>query len=492
MSSAKSSSRSDPGPLIAAGAVFVLLVVFSGRYGYHRDELYFVAAGHHLAWGYPDQPPFVPALARLMTAIAPHSLPVLRLPSAFAIAGVVLLTARLARELGAGRGARTLAAAAMATCPVVFGAGHLLSTTTFGLLAWAAALFLVVRVLRTRQDRLLVPLGVVVGIGLLDNDLVAFLMAGLVVGVLIAGPRDLFRSPWLWLGSVIAVAMWTPYLVWQARNGWPQLDVARSIASGGSGTSEPRWALLPFQLIMGNLWLTPIWVVGLVHLLRRPELRWARAGGWCWIALVVAFTVLGGKPYYLSGMLPVLFAAGAQPSLDWARRKSWRMRSLVVGGTISALIPLPVTLPLVPVSALHNTPVVDMNYDAGETVGWPVYVREITNLVRRAESAGTNGVVILASNYGEAGAIERYGHVTAYSGDMGFWWWGPPPDEQTSVVAVGYDGDYLRRFFQRCVLGARLDNHQDVDDDEQGQPVYACGGQLEPWPTVWPDFKSVG
>ena len=86
--------------------------------------------------------------------------------------------------------------------------------------------------------------------------------------MLISGPRDVFRSPALWAGSAIALAMWTPYLVWQAQNGWPQLDVARSIASGGSGTSEPRWALLPFQLLMGNLWLTPIWIVGIWQLLR--------------------------------------------------------------------------------------------------------------------------------------------------------------------------------------------------------------------------------
>ena len=96
--------RADAGPIIAAGAAFVVLVAFAGRYGYHRDELYFLAAGHHLAWGYPDQPPFVPALARVMSAIAPGSLPVLRLPSALAVVADVLLTARLTREFPYGMG----------------------------------------------------------------------------------------------------------------------------------------------------------------------------------------------------------------------------------------------------------------------------------------------------------------------------------------------------------------------------------------------------
>ena len=63
---------------IAAAHVAVHLA-FSARYGYHRDELYFLATARHLAWGFVDQPPLTPAVAWLAQALFGDSLVGLRL-----------------------------------------------------------------------------------------------------------------------------------------------------------------------------------------------------------------------------------------------------------------------------------------------------------------------------------------------------------------------------------------------------------------------------
>ena len=360
------------GPVIVAALVLAaLLIAFSGRYGYHRDELYFLAAGRHLAWGYPDQPPLVPLLARLMSDLAPASLMVLRLPSAVASAALVLLTGLIARELGAERVAQALAAICVAAGPLVIGAGHLLSTTTFNLPAWALASWLILRILRTGNDRLWLVAGVVTGAGLLASDLIAFLLFAVIAGLAVTGPRRPFGSSWLYAGGAIAVAMWAPYLAWQASHGWPQVAVAQSIAGGGSGTSAPRWTLLPYQLLLAGVALSPVWVAGVVRLLRGPALRWCRAFGVTFIVLVIVLTVTGGKPYYLGAMFPVLLAAGAQPAVDWARRGRARPRTglLVAALILTPLITIPVALPAVPVADLHRTSIVAVNYDAGETIG---------------------------------------------------------------------------------------------------------------------------
>ena len=480
----------------AALALAALLVAFSARYGYHRDELYFLAAGHHLAWGYPDQPPLVPLLARAMSALAPMSLVVLRLPSAVASAALVVLTGLIARELGGERRAQALAAACVAVAPLTIGAGHLLSTTTFDLPAWALAGWLIIAILRTGNDRLWLGVGLVTGIGLFDSDLIAFLLLAVVVGLAIAGPRRPFGSIWLYAGGVIAAAMWVPYLAWQASHGWPELAIARSIASGGSGTSAPRWEILPFQLVLLGL-VAPVWVAGLVRLLRGDALRWCRALGVAFIVLLIVFTVTGGKPYYLGGMFTVVLAAGAQPTLDWVRRRRSRRRAgLLTAAVLLTLAEIPVTLPLVPVADLHKTPIVALNYDAGETVGWPAYVGEIAAVYRSLPAGQRSAAIVLGSNYGEAGAVAHYGPAdglpAAYSGHNGFWYWGPPPASARTAIAVGFGRAQLTPFCGNLRLAAHLDNHVGVQDDEQGAPVWVCSALRAPWTRIWPRLRSLG
>src|SRR3954453_10743936 len=97
-----------PEGFVAAG-LLVLLVLTSPRYGWHRDELYFVVAGRHPAWGYPDQPLLSPLLSAGTHKLGGASLVVLRLTSALASAGTVVLVGAIAGLLGGTNRARLLA-----------------------------------------------------------------------------------------------------------------------------------------------------------------------------------------------------------------------------------------------------------------------------------------------------------------------------------------------------------------------------------------------
>src|SRR4051812_5182767 len=183
--------------LCLAAGVAIVLAVFAGGYGYHRDELYFLVAGRPLAWGDADQGPVTPLLAHVMDSLAGGSLTVLRLPSALMAGATVLVTGLIAVELGARRRAQVIAASCTAVASVVLVVGHLLSTTTFDLLAWAIVTWLVARVVRTGDERLWLSAGVVAGAALLNKPLIAFLLVALGAGLLVAGPRRALRSGWL-------------------------------------------------------------------------------------------------------------------------------------------------------------------------------------------------------------------------------------------------------------------------------------------------------
>jgi 4-amino-4-deoxy-L-arabinose transferase-like glycosyltransferase len=479
-------------PLLAlAGGVALLLVLFAGGYGYHRDELYFLVAGDHLSWGYADQGPVTPLVAHAMNAIDAGSLTVLRIPSALMTGATVFVTGLITAEFGGERRAQVIAASCAAVASVVLVVGHLLSTSTFDLLAWAVLTWLVARVIGTGDARLWLPAGVVAGMALLNKPLIAFLLLGLGVGVALAGPRRLLRAGWLWAGVVIALALWSPWLVWQSSHGWPQLDVSSAIAAGGSASSQPRWALLPFQLLLVSPVLSPVWIAGLIALLRRPQLRQFRLFAAAWLFLVVAFLVSGGKPYYLAGTFPVLLAAGAIETSAWLERGPSRGRAallwsmVAVSGVVSAAIALPV-LP-----ADHAGPVIAMNGDVGETIGWPELVQTVAKVYRQADS----DAVIFTANYGEAGAVDRYGPAVglpaAYSGHNGFGYWGPPADRSGPVVTVGLEAPQLSHF-RGCRLAARIHNSAHADNDESGEPIDLCKGTRGSWAQIWPRLEHLG
>jgi dolichyl-phosphate-mannose-protein mannosyltransferase len=479
-------------PLLALGAVVALvLIVFAGGYGYHRDELYFLACGEHLSWGFADQGPLTPFIAKAMDTIAPGSLTLLRTPSALMMGGTVVLTGALASELGGRRRAQLIAAACMAVASILLIVGHLLSTTTFDLLAWTAVAWLAARALRTGNGRLWPLAGLLAGLGLLNKPLIAFLLAGLGVGLLLAGPRQTLRSPWLWAGAAVALLLWAPWLAWQAAHGWPQLDVSSAVANGSSTSSKPRWAFLPFQLLLVSPLLAPVWIAGLVALLRRPGLRRFRFFGVAWLFLAAVFLLAGGKPYYLAGLFPVLLGAGAIAVDAWLERGSPRLRKSLLGAALvaSAIVSAVLGLPLLP--AHDAGPVVAMNSDAGETIGWPQMVATVAAVYRRAPAPA----VIFTSNYGEAGAIDRYGPALglpdAYSGHNAFAEWGPPPDRPAPVVVVGLGGSELAAHFAGCRLAARVDNAAGIDNDESGSPVDLCAGTRRPWSRIWSGLRHL-
>jgi hypothetical protein len=405
--------------------------------------------------------------------------------------GCVVVSALIARELGGSKRAQFISVACTASAPVVLAVGHLLSTSTYDLLAWALVAWLICRAIRTRAAWTWLVAGAVAGTALLNKPLIALLIISMGVGILIAGPRDTLRTFPVWIAVGIALGMWAPWLLWQASHGWPQLHISSSIARGGSTTSQPRWAFLPFQFLLAGPPLAPIWLAGLFSLARKPALRTYRCFAVSWLVLTAVFELTGGKPYYLTGLLPVLFSAGALEVDAWlcTGRRAARQRVLVGAVLASAAASALIALPILPVG--DAGPFVAMNSDVGETIGWPQFTRQVAAVQDRAP----HPTVIVTENYGEAGAIDRFGPryalPSAYSGHNGFGEWGPPQGNQRSVIAVGIRWTTLTTYFRGCRAAARITNSAGIDNEENGALIALCVGPRDPWSAVWPHLRHL-
>jgi len=480
--------------LVVAGVGVVSLLAVAGRYGYHRDELYFLACARHMAWGFVDQPPITPAIAWLSQKLAPDSLVALRVIPALIYGSLVVLAALTARELGANRTGQIGASVCAAAAPGLLLAGHLLSTTTPDLLAWALVTFLLIRLLRTEDPRLWLAMGPVIGIGLENKWSIGFLVIGLLVGLLSTPQRRFLWTPWFAGGVFLALLLWAPNLWWQAQHHWPQIALFRSLGSSSHDLgSTITW--VPYQFLITGPVGAAVWVAGLYRLLRQPEAREYRAIGIAYVVLAVVLAVgAGDKQYYVAGLYVPLWGAGGRPLEGWlARHRAGPARAIaVIGFALTTLLLLPGAIPVLPVSAVASA--VALNPELGEQIGWPDEVSQVAQVWRSLPDPERSNAAIFTANYGEAGAIDRFGPSLglprAYSGHNTYWWWGSPPSTTRTLVAVGFENRaYLESMFGTVRLAGTVTNSWNVANDEQGLPIWIASDPKLPWPELWSQVR---
>ncbi|GIH46108.1 Dolichyl-phosphate-mannose-protein mannosyltransferase [Microbispora rosea] len=482
-----------PWPVVLiAGLVVALLLAFSSAYGFLGDEMYFVVAGRHPAFGYVDQPPLTPLLSAASVGLLGVSPTAVRVLPAVEAALVVVLVALISRDLGGSRRAQFLAAVTAAVSGYL-AAGHMDTTTGLDLLAWALVLWLAVRLLAGADRRLWPAVGLTAGIGLQNKDTLLFLAAGLALGILAARRWDVVRSPWPWAAISIALLLWAPNLVWQATNGWPQLTMASRIAGYAA---DNRAQIVPLLWLFTGPVLFAVSLAGAVWLLRsRNAVPWRAIGIAGPVALVLVVAT-GGKAYYAIGTAAVFMAAGSIVVDRWLVRGHAGIKGAVftVAALVSGLLIAYLTLPVLPVATYAASTLPATVPDTANQIGWPAFVSTVKGVVAALPPDERARAVILANDYSEASALDLLGSglPPTYSGHNSYWSWGPPPAQHTVVVHVGdWRPTDWSRFFVGCHDVARIDNGLGVPNGEQGKAVSVCTGLKSSWAAMWPGLRTI-
>jgi len=492
---------------IAAAACLLHFICIS-HYGYFRDELYYAACGEHLAWGYVDQAPLIAVIARFSRWLLGDSLFALRFFPALSAGVKVLIAGWMARELGGNRFAQALAATTVFFAPVYLSFDSFLSMNAFEPVFWMLCAAIAMRIAARGDGRLWLLFGLVVGLGVLNKHSMLFFASGIFVGLLLTRERRFFREKWIWLGGLLALAIFLPNLIWEARHDWPTVELLRTVAHIKNAPVSPLEFILQQALLVHPL-TAPIWIGGLYFFLRVKEGKPYRFLGWAYLVVLAEMILLKGKIYYLAPAYPMLLAAGAVwieqkiVAHNWNWMKPAIFAPLVVGGIVAA----PLALPLLPVEAMAkysqfwDVEKVQVEYHEraklpqlyADMFGWPEQAALVARVYRSLPPEEQAKCAIFANNYGQAGAIDyfgpRLGLPKAISNHNSYFHWGPRSYTGEVVITIGFQIEDLRPLFGQINLAATT-YHPYAMPDESHVPIYICRQPRISLQRAWPSLKA--
>lgn len=502
------SEKSETKPRIAWAVIGILCLVkfvlhfsVSERYGYHGDELYFIECGKRLAFGYVDHPPIVPWIARLSGSLFGYGLTSLRLFPIVAGAATIAFASLLAREFGGGRYAQLLAGLCALIAPAYLMMSSMLNIPVFEPIFWIVCSLLVIRIIRRDQQKLWLAVGLVAGIGLLNKHTMLLWGIGLVGGLILAGQQRQLTKPWPWLGGLVALAIFSPNLVWQYQHEWATVEFIRNIDK--SMLAEiPRILFLLGQILYMHPFTIPIWVLGIYFFFARNQ-KDLRAFGWLYVVVLTILLIRHGKPYYLAPIYPMLFAGGAVVIERWISgiRRIWLQSAVVAFLVFGGAVLVPFALPILSITTKERIvgaiagriiPPEALTGDMRLQNGWHSYIRKFEIVYANLEIEEQSTTVILSDKYNIVSAVNFFDSSGplphAYSGHMTHYFWGPPPATTTTLLACGIEEEKLRAHFESVTEGGSL-SHPLGDGEFEGMPIYICRNPHQPLPDMWPEFK---
>jgi 4-amino-4-deoxy-L-arabinose transferase-like glycosyltransferase len=499
-------------------AALLLHALTAARYGYFRDELYFIASSKHLAWGYVDQPPLV-AVAAWLAAPAGYAPIALRALPILAAAVTVYLAIRLAGELGGGRFARALAGVATLLMPAYLLLGNTLTTTSFEPFFWTLTIYIAIRLVRasnTQVQRWWMLLAVAVALGGYAKYSIVLPAVGVLLGLAVLPERRVLRSPWPLYALGLALALLAPNIAWQASHGWPFFEVLRGNSAHrpafANGIALESYNLLlnarDFaleQLLYTNPIAVPLWLTGLIAPFRIRALRDLR---FVTIAYAFGFIVavaLFAKGYYIIGFYAALFAIGAVA----VERATAPMRiALFVALLTVGIVALPFSLPVLTVNRLvaystllgltghGGSPAHLIQPVFAEEFGWDRLAGDVARVYFALPPSERKRAAIYADTYGDAAAIDffgpRHGLPQAISSQNNYYLWGTRGYDGRTLIAIGATRiDRLRAFYRSVTLAATsTEPYKWVV--EGPDPIYILRSPIAPLPIIWPSLRWLG
>lgn len=495
------------GLVLSLMAFFVHILTASG-YGYFRDELYFIAASHHLALGYVDFAPFVAWVIRFNSLVLGESLFALRFLPAVARSIQILLTALIIKELGGKRFAIIIGCLAVLIASGFLTVGSFMSMNVFEPLFWMGCAYFLILLVKRQNLKYWLPIGGLMGFGLLNKHSTIFFGAALIFGLLLTKQRRLMVNKWFCLGSVVAFLIFLPNIIWEYQNNWATLELLRNVQITGKNIPLSWWEFIGQQVIL----LLPItillWPIGLWYFLFDRQGKQYKFLGFTFLFILILFIVFKGKSYYMLPVYPMLFAGGGVVWEKWLEQKKYdRLIKIIFAVLLVAVgvVAAPIALPVLPPETFltyqklikFGLPKTEVGRNGlmpqlfGDRFGWGEMVESVAKVYESLNTDEQKKVVIFAANYGEAGAIDlfgpKYGLPRAISPHQNYYLWGHGDRKGEVIIVLGKTRTDLEPVCGLIEEAGEVGNKYSMEGEHF--KIYICRNLKYSFWEFWPQLK---
>lgn len=414
--------------LIFVALKVALNILAISHFGFHRDELLHLVLADHLDWGYKEVPPFIALLAKGTFILFGHSVFAARIFPTIAGGLIVWLTGLITVELGGRRFAIALACLALIFSPAFAASDYLFQPVVFDQLWWVMAVWLLVKYCNTSAIKYLYILGVVIGVGMLTKYTMAFFAFALIIGLVFSKNRKLLFNRHIIGAALLALLIFLPNLIWQFTHHLPVITHMKMLQEQQLDYNKPSDFIK--QTLSDNGIALFVWLTGFVFLLFSFRLHKFQFIAVAFVLIFGFLLLMHGKPYYLFGAFPMLFAAGGFGFERWLKTSGYTLRIAVITlFTAPNLIFFPMALPIfsinqtlavikflndkIPVTKFTTTwedhKQHPLTQDYADMLGWDTMAALAAKAWNELTPEQRKNTQIYADNYGDAGAIHHFG-----------------------------------------------------------------------------------
>jgi hypothetical protein len=460
------------------------------NYELHRDEMLYFNMADHLSLGYATVPPLTAFFAFIAKTIFGYSVFGIRFFPAVLGALSMLIISKITRELGGGILALTMAMIAFALSPGFLLFNTILTPNVFEQFLWLLITYMLFRMATTKNDTLWLPIGLLAGIAFLTKYSIIFFITGFAIAFLFSEHRKLMSSAKFLLAISLGLLIFLPNIIWQYNNNWPVLYHMSELKKTQLQNMDAGSFFT--DLISLNSIATLIWLIGLFALLYHRSERKYRFIGIASSIIIALFLLSNGKAYYIMGLFPFLFAAGAV-AMERDIPKVFNLTFMAISVFV-LLITVPFALPVFSYEQLDryadrtNHAMIypfsrwEDGKDHGQSqvfsdmTGWEELTSYVATAYQQLSPAERSMCTIYAErNYGYAGAIhfygKKYGLPDAVTFLESYVYWAPYSIPNGPIIYINYEINGLKDKFRNI---SEVGEVNDKYFREKGVKVFLC------------------